>query len=106
MKKVDKKELTWQEVRKNLEFSEEEEELIRNEKEIIQEAINVRKENGLSQQELSEKTGIKQSAIARIEKYKNSPMVSTLIKMLLPMGYTLKVVPIKKQKAKIIDKNK
>ena len=52
----------------------------------------------LSQRDLSEKTGIKQSAIARIEKRRCSPSASTLIKLLVPMGYTLRIVPINEKK--------
>ena len=36
--------------------------------------------------------------IARIEKCANSPQVSTLMKLLYPLGYTLRVMPIDKKK--------
>ena len=44
--------------------------------------------------ELSEKSGVKQPAIARIERGVNSPQTRTLLKLLFSMGYTLKVVPL------------
>lgn len=93
---MSKKELTWEEVRKNLKFTQEEEEEIKLEKDVITATIEARKKNNLSQQELSKITGIKQPAIARIESYTHSPMVSTMIKLLVPMGYTLRVVPLEK----------
>lgn len=86
--------ITWKDVRKNLNFTEEEELEIQLQKDIIRAEIEARKKNQLTQRELSKKSGIKQSAIARMEKCVNSPQVSTLMKLLYPMGYTLKVVPI------------
>ena len=68
------------------------------EMDIIRATIDARKTKNLSQRELSKKTGIKQPAIARIESRARSPRVTTLLKLLYPMGYTLKVVPIKKEK--------
>lgn len=64
----------------------------------IKATIEARKKNNLSQRDLSKKTGIKQPAIARIESQNRSPKISTLLKILYPMGYTLKVVPLKKKK--------
>lgn len=95
---MDKKELTWEEVRANLNITPEEEEEIKIEKGLIEAAIEARKQAKLSQRELSKKTGIKQPAISRIEKKLCSPKVSTLIKILYPIGYTIKIVPIGKNK--------
>ena len=91
---------TWEELRKELNITPEQEEEIQFEKDIIKATIEARKKANLSQRELSEKTGIKQPAIARIESMACSPQASTLIKLLHPMGYTLKVVPIKKKENK------
>lgn len=49
------------------------------EKEIIQKIVNKRKNLNITQQELAKLTGLKQPAIARIEKQVNSPTLSTLI---------------------------
>ena len=96
MFEMNEKELTWEEVRNNLNLTEEEEEEIRLEEEIIKATIEARKKNNLTQQELSELSGIKQPAIARIEKRKNSPQIYTLFKLLYPMGYTIKIVPLER----------
>lgn len=95
---MSEKELTWEEVKKNLNITPEEEEEIKLEMEIMEATIEARKKAELSQRDLSKKTGIKQPAIARIEKGIGSPRVSTLIKLLYPIGYTLRVVPINKNK--------
>lgn len=95
---MNNKELTWKKVRENLKLTKEQEEEIRIEEEIIEAVIRARKEKKLTQQQLSDITGIKQPAIARIENGTNSPMVSTLMKMLYSMGYTLKVVPLEKKR--------
>ena len=92
--------VTWREVRENLNISPEQQAEIQLEMDIIEATIEARKNSKLSQRELSEKTGIKQPVIARIEKSKHSPNTSTLIKLLYAMGYTLKVVPIDKMKNK------
>ncbi len=89
---------TWEEVRKNLNFTPEEEEQIRFEEELIEATIKAREEAKLTQQELSKKSGVKQPAIAKLENLNRIPQTTTLIKLLYPMGYTLSVVPIKKKK--------
>lgn len=84
----------WENIRKNLNISPEQEAEIQLEMDIIEATIAARKKNNLTQRELSKKSGIKQPVIARIEKYVNSPQTNTLIKLLYPMGYTIRVVPL------------
>ena len=86
--------MTWNELEKELNITPEQEEEIRLEMEIIDATIQARKNNKLSQRELSKRSGIRQPVIARIEKCINSPQISTLVKLLYPMGYTIKVVPL------------
>lgn len=93
---MERKELTWESVKNNLKITKEEEAEIKLEEEIINATIEARKNLKLSQRDLSEKTGIKQPAIARLEKNVCSPKVNTLIKILYSMGYTIRVVPLKK----------
>lgn len=92
--------VSWEEVRKNLNITPEQEAEIKLEEDIIEATIEARKKCNLTQRELSEKSGIKQPVIARIEKCVNSPQISTLIKLLFPMGYTLRVVPLEEVSAK------
>jgi DNA-binding XRE family transcriptional regulator len=85
---------TWDDVRKELDITAEQEAEIQLEKDIIDATIEIRKRNKLTQRDLSKKSGIKQPVIARIEKCVNSPQTNTLIKLLYPMGYTIRVVPL------------
>lgn len=87
---------TWDEFEKELNITPEQELEIQLQMDIIQATIEARKKNKLTQRELSKKSGVKQPVIARIEKCVNSPQTSTLIKLLYPMGYTLRVVPLDK----------
>lgn len=63
---------------------------------LIVELINARREKGISQKELEELTGVKQPVIARIEKGTSIPNVSTLLKLLVPLGKTLTIAPLQK----------
>ena len=85
---------TWDEVRKELELTEEDERIIEIEKSLIEEMIKIREEQGLSQAVLAEKCNVKQPSIARMEKNTHSPQVDSLLRVLISMGYTLQIVPI------------
>lgn len=91
---------SWEDVRKKLNISKEQEAEIQLEKDIIEATIEARKKSNLTQRELSKKSGVRQPVIARIERYVNSPQTSTLIKLLYPMGYTIRVVPLEELESK------
>lgn len=59
---------------------------------LVQELITARKKARLSQQELADESGVMQPIIARIEREKVSPNLSTVLKYLEPLGKTLAVV--------------
>lgn len=84
----------WNDVKKELNFTSEEEAEMQLEMELIEATIEARKKANLTQRELSEKSGVIQPSIAKIENFARSPQATTLIKLLYPMGYTIKVVPI------------
>ena len=90
----------WKDAKKEIEtdFTPEDLEEIELEKQIILATIEARKNAKLTQHQLSEKTGIIQSSIAKIENFSRTPQYTTLMRLLYPMGYTLKVVPLKKNK--------
>jgi transcriptional regulator with XRE-family HTH domain len=52
-----------------------------------------RRRAGLSQRQLSERTGVPQPAIARIERGRVSPTVATLDRLLAGTGQTLALAP-------------
>lgn len=55
--------------------------------------IEARESKGLSQKQLADMCGLKQSAIARLERMSATPRLNTLIKVLSPFGYRLDIVP-------------
>lgn len=61
---------------------------------LIGEVIEARKGKGVTQAELDELCGVNQTHIARIENHKADPQVSTILKILKPLGKTLAVVDI------------
>ena len=61
---------------------------------LIGELIKARQEKGISQKRLEELSGVKQPIIARMEKGNTSPQIDTLIKVLVPLGKTLAIVPL------------
>ncbi len=91
----------WKDVKKEIEadFTEDDFEEMELEKQVIKATIEARKKANLTQQELSELSGIIQPSIAKIENFVRTPQYTTLMKLLRPMGYTLKVVPLN-EKAK------
>lgn len=64
--------------------------------ELIGRLIEVRNSKNFSQRKLAEICNVKQPEIARIESFKCSPQVDTLFKLLVPLGYTLKIEAIAK----------
>ncbi len=71
-----------------------EKEKINFEIELIRKMVEIREEKGLSQRELAELSGVKQLTIARIESMKTTPHIDTLLKLLIPLGYTISIVPL------------
>lgn len=65
--------------------------------EFIQEFVKLRKDLHLTQQQMADSAHVIRETIARIETQITSPQISTLIKILEPLGYTLKIEKIKKK---------
>ena len=55
---------------------------------------NTRKEKGLTQKKLSEITGVKQSAISRLENGKNPSQLDALFRLFVAMNMRLQVVSL------------
>ncbi len=58
---------------------------------IVQAIIDARKESGLTQKELSVKTGIAQGDISKLENGNANPSLKTLRRLAEAMGKTLKI---------------
>ena len=77
--------------------SAEEREAVNFEKSLILKMVEAREAQGVSQRDLSKLSGVKQPAIARMESMKSTPQIDTLLKVLVPLGYTLEIVPLNKR---------
>ena len=85
----------WNDIKKNItSLSPEEWDEIDLKVKIIGEILEARKKAGLTQTELENLTGIKQTFIARLENNRMDPQLTTVLKLLRPLGLTLDVVPI------------
>ena len=66
----------------------------------VQDFIKLRKDNHLTQEALANQAGVIRLTITRIENLITSPQINTLIKILEPIGYTVRIEPIYKKKKK------
>lgn len=64
---------------------------------LLGEIINARQSSGLTQKGLEAASGVKQPVIARLERGTTDPQLSTLIKVLAPLGKTLAIVPLEQK---------
>ena len=85
---------TWREFKKELNLSAEEQRIVELEMDLIRTLISIREQQGLTQAELAQKCNVKQPVIARMEKSVHSPQVNSLLRLLAPLGYTLKIAHI------------
>lgn len=85
----------WQDVRKKLFVAEE---IAASDLRValIGELVKARQEKGITQKQLEELSGVKQPVIARIENGTSVPKISTILRVLAPLGKTLAVVPLEK----------
>lgn len=74
-----------------------EEKLQQLECELVQNFIKLRKDNHLTQEALANQSGVIRLTITRIENLVTSPQINTLIKILEPLGYTVRIEPINKK---------
>ena len=77
--------------------SEEDREIINLEVKLIGKMIEAREKQGLTQRDLAKISGVKQPAIARIEPLRSTPQLDTLLKVLIPLGYSLEIIPLQKE---------
>ena len=64
---------------------------------LISEFVRLRKAAKYSQQDIADHCKVIRTTVARIENQMNSPQVRTMLQMLEPLGYTLKIEKIKKK---------
>lgn len=85
---------SWKTLRHELNLTEEEERVIELEKNLIQTVVRIRTEKGLTQAQLAKMCDVKQPMIARMESATHSPQIDSLLRILVPLGYTLQIVPL------------
>ena len=61
---------------------------------IVGEIIRARESQSITQQDLEELSGVRQPVIARLERNNTDPRLTTILKILRPLGKTLAIVPI------------
>ena len=83
----------WEEVRKEL-FTPEQIAESDMRVSIMIELIKARNEQGITQEQLEDMSGVKQPVIARMERGTSNPQIETVLKVLAPLGKTLAVVPM------------
>ena len=66
----------------------------------VKEFSKFRRENNLTQTLLSKYSGVNREKIARIELGMHSPSIKSILKILGPVGYTLKIEKIEKKDSK------
>ncbi len=84
----------WSKFKDSLELSKEELAQIDLKVELMGKIIEIRKQLGLTQAEFAKRCNIKQEYLARIERSKTAPQIDTLLKILVPLGYKLDIVPL------------
>ena len=83
----------WSDVRDNIQsLNDLEKEEIRLASELVAKIIERRTELGWTQRQLAEESGVKQSAIARLESLAVVPRIDTLYRLLKPLGLEIKLV--------------
>lgn len=94
--------MNWEEYKEQVKSSDKEAKKIIEEAEeeakIVSSLIQQRVALGLSQRDLASLCDIPQSSVARIESYKTTPRLDTVLKLLNEMGLTLSVTKLRKPK--------
>lgn len=93
MRKETEYSIPWEKIQAEL-FTPEEIEMSRIRASIMFEVSQARKNKKMTQKELGEITGLTQPAIARLESGQAGATLETMMKVLIPLGYTLKVEPV------------
>lgn len=58
---------------------------------VVTSYINLRKEKGITQQEIADRTGINRTNVVRIESGKNAPTIEVLVKLAAALDMELEI---------------
>ena len=84
----------WEDLEKTFDFTQEEWDEISLKVKIVGEIIKARQSQEITQHALEELSGVRQPVIARLEGNISDPRLTTILKILRPLGKTLAIVPI------------
>lgn len=70
------------------------EEIFDKKQKLVHEILRTRREMNMTQKNIEAACGVKQPVIARMERGLTDPQLTTILKVLLPLGKTLKIVDI------------
>ena len=70
------------------------EEIFDKKQKLVHEILRTRREMNMTQKNFEAACGVKQPVIARMERGLTDPQLTTILKVLLPLGKTLKIVDI------------
>ncbi len=65
---------------------------------LINDIIDARKREGITQRQIESMSGVKQPIISRMERGTTDPKLSTVLKILSSLGKTLQIVPLQEIK--------
>ena len=85
---------TWEEWEKEHPLSEEDKKAVQQWTDYFDALSAARKAGKITQREMEKLVNVKQPMIARIESGKNIPKISTVMKLLKPLGLTLGIVKV------------
>lgn len=91
--------IKWDDLKNEIQLTDEEMQAVKFEENLIETFIRIREEKGISQAQLAKLSQVKQPAIARLEKKNHSPQVDSLLRLLVPLGYTLEIVPLNRKRS-------
>lgn len=63
---------------------------------LVHEVLRLRRSKRLTQKNIEAVSGVKQPVVARLERDLTDPQLTTLLKVLAPLGKTLAIVPMDK----------
>ncbi|MCL2198793.1 MAG: helix-turn-helix domain-containing protein [Defluviitaleaceae bacterium] len=84
----------WSDYKSTLDLTRDEWDEISLKVKIVGEIIKARESQSVTQQDLEELSGVRQPIIARLERNNTDPRLTTILKILRPLGKTLAIVPI------------
>ena len=73
------------------------EEIFEKKQELVREVLRTRREMNMTQKNIEAACGVKQPVIARMERGLTDPQLTTILKVLHPLGKTLKIVYLEEE---------